>query len=129
MRRSAGAGLVGVVVAATLASAGCGTVAGDCSGGTADGAGGCIPDDHGPTAAQQAAFKHFDADDAACFNKGPFRYQGRRYHEYACKAIRGGHLQNDETYCVILSGGVPVPDSQTQAILSARPTQRSRCTG
>ena len=104
-------------------------MAGDCSGGTADGAGGCIPDDHGPTAAQQAAFNHFDVNDAACFNEGPFRYQGRRYHEYACKAIRGHHLQNDETYCVMLSQGAPIPDSQTSIILAARPAQRARCPG
>ena len=104
-------------------------MAGDCSGGTADGAGGCVPDDHGPTAAQQAAFKHFDVDDAACFNEGPFRYQGRRYHEYACKAIRGHQLQNDETYCVMLNQGIPIPDSQTTTILAARPAQRERCPG
>ncbi len=119
--------LVGVLAA--LASAGCGSVAGDCSGGTADGAGGCIPDDHGPTAAQQAAFKHFNVDDAACFNNGPLRYQGRKYHGYACKAIRGHHLQSDETYCVILSQGVPISDEQTAAILAARPTQKQRCNG
>lgn len=112
-----------------LTTGGCGTMAGDCSGGTADGAGGCIPDDHGPTAAQQAAFKHFDVDDAACFNNGPFRYQGRRYHGYACKAIRGHHLQNDETYCVIVSQGLAISDSQTAVILAARPAQRQRCTG
>jgi len=80
---------VGVV---TLTTSGCGTMAGDCSGGTGDGAGGCIPDDHGPTAAQQAAFKHFGVKDAACFNNGPFGYQGHRYHEYACKSMSGHHL-------------------------------------
>jgi hypothetical protein len=120
---------IGVALAGAVSSAGCGSFAGDCSGGTGDGAGGCIPDDHGPTVAQQAAFQHFDVDDAACFNNGPFRYQGRKYHGYACKAIRGHQLQNDDTYCVILSQGVPISDAQTATILAARPTLKQRCTG
>jgi hypothetical protein len=80
---------------------------------------------------QAAAFKHFgdQADEVACFNAGPFRYHHGRYHEYGCKAIRGGHLQNDETYCVMLHQGSPIPDDAVAAILSARHIQRLRCGG
>jgi hypothetical protein len=122
---------VALLVGVALTTGGCGTMAGDCSGGTFDGAGGCIPNDHGPAVAQQAAFRHFgdSADAVACFNNGPLRYRGRRLHQYACKAIRGGHLQNDETYCVITGQDGPIPDGQTAAILAARPLQRQRCGG
>jgi hypothetical protein len=107
------------------AAAACGTVAGDCSGASPDGAGNCIPADHGPMAAQQAAFHHYgnQAEQVVCFNHGPFRYQGQRFHSYGCKAIRGGHLQNDETYCVILNQGVALTNDE----IAALPVEKRRC--
>lgn len=100
--------------------------AGDCSGAAPDGAGNCIPADHGPKAAQQAAFRHYGdrAEQVVCFNHGPFRYHGRRLHSYGCKAMRGGHLQNDEVYCVILRRGTALTDAEAAAL----PRQMRRCT-
>ena len=122
-----------VAVLLCLASACGSSFAGDCSGGTADGAGNCIPYDHGPTVAQQAAFSHFGdrAEQVACLNNGPFRYRDVRYHQYDCFAIRGGHMQrgDDDRYCVIVRAGAAIPDQQVTAILAVRPAQRHRCTG
>jgi hypothetical protein len=97
----------------------------DCSGAGPDGAGNCIPADHGPQAAQEAAFRHFgdQAVQVLCFNRGPFRYQGKRFHAYGCKAIRGGHLQNDEIYCVVLRHRDPLTDGEVAAL----PTQKTKC--
>jgi hypothetical protein len=114
-----------MLVALASASSGCGTMAGDCSGAAPDGAGNCIPSDHGPQAAQQAAFHHFgdQAEQVVCFNHGPFRYQGKHFHSYGCKAIRGRHLQNNEIYCVILHQGAALTDSEVAAL----PGQKQRC--
>jgi hypothetical protein len=99
--------------------------AGDCSGAAPDGAGNCIPADHGPKAAQQAAFQHYGdrAEQVVCFNHGPFSYHGRHLHSYGCKAMRGGHLQNDEIYCVILRKGTALTETETAAL----PRQKRRC--
>jgi len=134
-RRSArGIRLAALALVAMMLASGasaCGTMAGDCSGATPDGAGSCIPSDHGPSVAQQAAFTHFGdrAEQVVCFNNGPFRYQGVHFHGYACKAIRGGHLQNDKTYCLLVSRGAAVPDSESATVLAALPNQLQRCTG
>jgi hypothetical protein len=108
-----------------LGSSACGTVAGDCSGAEPDGAGNCIPSDHGPQAAQQAAFRHFgdQADQVVCFNHGPFRYQGKHFHADGCKAIRGGRLQNDEIYCAVLHQG----DALTDGEVGALPATKTKC--
>lgn len=110
-----------VLVGVAASGSGCGTVGGDCSGGTGDGAGNCIPYDHGPRPAVKAALAHYanHADDVVCFNRGPFRYHGQPYHAYGCEAIRDGHLQNDELYCVYLRSGVALTRSQA-AMLPAR---------
>jgi hypothetical protein len=102
-----------------------GGFAGDCSGAAPDGAGNCIPADHGPKAAQQAAFHHYgdQAEQVVCFNHGPFRYHGRHLHSYGCKAIRGGHLQNDEIYCVILRRGTALAAAEVAAL----PRDDQRC--
>ena len=116
-----------VLPVAVMASApACGSwVGGDCSGASPDGAGNCIPADHGPKAAQQSAFQHYGdrADEVVCFNHGPFRYQGEHLHSYGCKAITGGHLQNDEVYCVILRRGTAL----TAAEIAALPRRDQRC--
>jgi hypothetical protein len=110
-----------VALSLTVGGTACGTLAGDCSGAAPDGAGNCIPSDHGPQAAQQAAFKHYgdQAEQVVCFNHGPFRFRGEHYHSYGCKAIRGGHLQNDETYCVILHQRVALTEGDVAALPSS----------
>jgi len=114
---------------AVLSASGCGQFSGDCSGATADGAGNCIPYDHGPTVAQQAALSHYgdQAEQVVCFNHGTFRHHGVRYHGYGCKAIRGGHMQNDEIYCVEVRNGVALTDTETAALLAVVPAEQRRC--
>ena len=117
---------VGVIlVGMALIAVGCGTAGGDCSGATPDGAGNCIPYDHGPTAAQQAAFRYFGAraDQVACFHHGPFRHHGKTYDAWGCKAIRGGELQNDVLYCVVLRDGIAIRKSEASAL----PARARRC--
>jgi hypothetical protein len=129
MRLLAATALTALALALTVSASGCGQVAGDCSGATPDGAGNCIPDDHGPVAAQQAAFNHYgdQAEQVLCMNHGTFRHHSVEYHGYGCKAIRDGHLQNDEIYCVELRDGVPLSDRQTSALLDLVPLEQQRC--
>jgi len=106
------------LVVSALSGSACGTVAVDCSGATPDGAGNCIPYDHGPQPAQQAAFRYFGdrVDQVACCNHGRFHFRGRGYHAWGCKAIRGGHLQNDVIYCVFLRRGVALTPGEVSAL-------------
>lgn len=125
-------GGLGVLAVVCSAAACGGTMAGDCSGGTGDGAGNCIPYDHGPRVAQQAAFMHFGdrAEQVVCVNKGEFRYQRARYHEYECFPIRNGDWQraDGDRYCVIVHGGSAIPEQQVSDILAVRTLQQQRCT-
>jgi hypothetical protein len=50
-----------------------------------------------------------------------------RYHGYGCKAIRGGHMQNDEIYCVEVRNGVALTDTETAALLAVVPAEQRRC--
>jgi hypothetical protein len=113
------------VMASAASACRSGVWVGDCSGASPDGAGNCIPADHGPKAAQQAAFHHYgdQAEQVLCMNHGPFRYHGQHFHSYGCKAIRGGHLQNDEIYCVILHKGVALTTDE----IAALPAMKKLC--
>jgi hypothetical protein len=118
--------LVALALTVTTA-AGCGgsTAVGECSNGTFDGQGGCIPSWHAPARVEAAAIGRFhgqEVDRVGCYVRGELRYRGRAITLWGWWRVAGGILTHD-LVCVAASHGRPLG----AALRAAVPARRLRC--
>jgi hypothetical protein len=112
------------VVAVGCAACGSGAV-GDCSGGTFDGQGGCIPSSHAPRLVEAAAIRHFrgqTVDRVGCYVQREFRRHTTHVKVWGCWRVAGGILTHDLA-CVPASHGRPL----SAAVRATIPARRLRC--
>lgn len=125
--RVRGGRLMLAVIGVAVMAASCGTSeqVGDCSNGTFDGQGGCIPNWHAPRLVEAVAIRHFHGkpvDRVGCYLQRRFRYHGRFIHVWGCWRVADGVLTHDLA-CVAASRGRPL----ASAVRAAIPARRLRC--
>ena len=121
--------LVTVVLAfASVGTSACGSSAvGDCSNGTFDGQGGCIPNSHAPPQVEAVAIRHFHGqtvDRVGCYVQREFRHNSTHVKVWGCWRVAGGVLTHDLA-CVPASHGRPL----AAAIRASIPAKELRCSG
>lgn len=115
-------------VLASFGASACGSSAvGDCSDGTFDGQGGCIPNSHAPRSVEAAAIHHFHGqtvDRVGCYVQRQFRHNGTQVKVWGCWRVAGGVLTHDLA-CVPASRGRPL----APAVQATIPAGELRCGG
>jgi hypothetical protein len=118
--------ILGVAVILAAAATSCGSTAvGDCSNGTFDGQGGCIPNSHAPRRVEAVAIRHFHGqtvDRVGCYVQREFRYRGRLITVWGCWRVAGGILTHDLA-CVPSSHARPLAPQLRAAV----PARRLQC--
>jgi hypothetical protein len=116
------------VVAAGLSAASCSAQAvGDCSDGTFDGHGGCIPNSHAPRLVEAAAIRHFDGmtvDRVGCYVHRELRHARTIVRAWGCWRVADGILTHDLA-CVPAEAGHPLTAAERVGIAASR----LRCNG
>lgn len=120
-------GLILAVLVGVGMTASCGTSEqfGDCSNGTFDGQGGCIPNFHAPRLVEAVAIRHFHGqtvDRVGCYVQREFRNHGRLIRVWGCWRVADGHLTQDLA-CIPASHGRPL----ASALRATIPARRLRC--
>jgi hypothetical protein len=110
----------------TTGAASCGSGEfGDCSNGTFDGQGGCIPNSHAPHSVEAVAIHHFhgqEVDRVGCYVQREFRHDRRLIKVWGCWRVADGILTHDLA-CVPASHSRPL----TPALRAGIPKGRLRC--
>jgi hypothetical protein len=118
--------IVILVGAITAGATSCGSSEfGDCSNGTFDGQGGCIPNSHAPRPVEAVAIRHFhgqEVDRVGCYVQREFRHHRRLIKVWGCWRVADGILTHDLA-CIPASHGRPLP----QALRAAIPARRLQC--
>jgi hypothetical protein len=110
-------------LAAGLLSASCGSrLVGDCSNGTFDGHGGCIPNSHAPRLVEAAAIRHFSGmtvDRVGCYVHRQFHHAHRIVRVWGCWRVADGILTHDLA-CVPAEEGHPLTAAERAGIAESR---------
>ena len=112
-----------------MQASGCGQFSGDCSGGTADEGGYCIPDHHAASAVEQVAISHYkdqgkQVDRVACYILRVFDYRKRHFSVWRCpRVVDGDAKEHDDPVCIVARHGKPVG----HAVQAQLPPDRQRC--
>jgi hypothetical protein len=117
--------LVAAVLGAAVTGSSCGSLVGDCSNGTFDGQGGCIPNSHAPRQVEAATTPHFrgqTVDRVGCYVQREFRHGGATIRVWGCWRVADGILTHDLA-CVPASGHQPL----TAAARAQIPAAKLRC--
>jgi hypothetical protein len=115
-----------VVAVVAVGGSACGSSAvGDCSDGTFDGQGGCIPNSHAPRLVEAAAIRHFrgqTVDRVGCYVEREFVHHAAHIKVWGCWRVVGGILTHDLA-CVPASHGRPLSAAARATI----PAKQLRC--
>jgi hypothetical protein len=119
--------IAAVALIVSVAGSACGAGAvGDCSNGTFDGHGGCIPNSHAPRAVEAVAIRHFrgqTVDRVGCYVQREFRAGAATIKVWGCWRVADGILTHDLA-CVAAIG----VQLLTPAVRAQVPVRKLRCT-
>jgi hypothetical protein len=123
-------GFATFLVLCALVACGCGQeFVGDCSGGTPDDGGYCIPDHHAASAIEQVAISHYQdkgqqVDRVACYTLRVFDHANRHFTVWRCSRVANGDAkEHDDPICIVARHGQPVAEPMRARL----PPDKVRC--